>query len=526
MKKLLFSLLTFFISTSVVFGATNLWQFYNEQGLLLPSYEYRKDFYEQILAEDEYKGTAKQNALYLQYLQENDFVESPKAEEIKLGASLPSATAVFETSLASPITSSATSLTLTANSVRGGGSLSGYNCFTIDEGATTAETVCGTVSSTAVSSLTRGISQANGTTTVSALQFAHRRGSNVKITDFPIIQILKAQNNGEDTFANLLTYANTVLIGAGSASTTIATKYYVDNTVSAGASDASETVKGLTELATQIEMASSTSAGSTAALLALRSFYATSTPSGTSYNGLYVPVSKNNGKLHQLWLDLTEVFAWTGLHNFTGNTYVKNLNASSTVVLNGVSLSFPSTQGASSTVLMNNGSGSMTWNSSDWEQIGETILTSANSTTTVSGLPARKDLKVIIQTNLAGIGGGDANMRFNSDSGTNYGSRHYRDYTNVVTNGNSNTMIQWTFATTTAVYIVMDIENETTLRKLITWHGSSDNTTNAPTMLTGTATWNNTTVQINRIDLFMSPDGGGSNQYSAGTRMTVYGKRN
>ena len=86
MQKLLFSLLTFFISTSVVFGATNLWQFYDEQGLILPSFEYRKDFYEQILNDDEYKGTAKQNALYLQYLQENNFVTAPKAEEIKLGA--------------------------------------------------------------------------------------------------------------------------------------------------------------------------------------------------------------------------------------------------------------------------------------------------------------------------------------------------------------------------------------------------------------------------------------------------------
>ena len=260
MKKILLIILTFLASTSVVFGATNLWQFYNEQGLLLPSYEYRKDFYEQILAEDEYKGTVKQNDLYLQYLQGNDFVPAPKAEEIKLGASLPSATAVFETSLASPITSSATSLTLTANSVRGGGSLSGYNCFTIDEGATTAETVCGTVSSTAVSSLTRGISQANGTTTVSALQFAHRRGSNVKITDFPIIQILKAQNNGEDTFANVLHYATTT--GSCLDGSDICNKSYIDATANAGAATSTETNGGIVELGTLAEQADSYDGGS------------------------------------------------------------------------------------------------------------------------------------------------------------------------------------------------------------------------------------------------------------------------
>src|SRR5665811_1297356 len=81
-----------------------------------------------------------------------------------VGVALPSATAVFETSIASPISSSATTMTLTTNAIRGGGSLSGYNCFTIDEGSAQAETICGTVSATTVSSLTRGISQSTGTT--------------------------------------------------------------------------------------------------------------------------------------------------------------------------------------------------------------------------------------------------------------------------------------------------------------------------------------------------------------------------
>src|SRR5437016_14018177 len=70
-----------------------------------------------------------------------------------LGAALPSGTAVFETSLQSRISSTDTSLTLTANSVRGGSTLSGYNCFTLDEGRTDAEYACGTVSGTSVTRL-------------------------------------------------------------------------------------------------------------------------------------------------------------------------------------------------------------------------------------------------------------------------------------------------------------------------------------------------------------------------------------
>ncbi len=51
-------------------------------------------------------------------------------------------------------------------------------------------------------------------------------------------------------------------------------------------------------------------------------------------------------------------------YNFTGSVFnVKNLNASSTLILNGISLSFPSTQAVgSSTALLNDGSGNLTWN--------------------------------------------------------------------------------------------------------------------------------------------------------------------
>ena len=128
-------------------------------------------------------------------------------EEPSLGVALPSGTAVFETSLASGITSSADTFTLTANSVRGGGSLSGYQCFTIDEGTAQSEYVCGTVATTTVSGLERGLSPADGITEDTDLQFSHRRGASVKITDFPLIQRLKSQNNGEGTFANALSYA-------------------------------------------------------------------------------------------------------------------------------------------------------------------------------------------------------------------------------------------------------------------------------------------------------------------------------
>ncbi|WP_375158732.1 hypothetical protein [Bradyrhizobium sp. RDT46] len=46
---------------------------------------------------------------------------------------------------------------LVANGVRGGGALSGFECFTIDEGRTDAEYVCGTISGTSVTGMTAAL---------------------------------------------------------------------------------------------------------------------------------------------------------------------------------------------------------------------------------------------------------------------------------------------------------------------------------------------------------------------------------
>lgn len=66
-------------------------------------------------------------------------------------------------------------------------------------------------------------------------------------------------------------------------------------------------------------------------------------------------------------VDQTQIYTWTNQHNFTsnlnatGNTYIKNFNASSTIAVGGVTYTLPTTQGASSTVLINNGLGTLYW---------------------------------------------------------------------------------------------------------------------------------------------------------------------
>lgn len=314
-----------------------------------------------------------------------------------LGAVLPQAPAVFETSLQSPITSSATSMTLTANAIRGGDTLSGYNCFTIDEGSAQAEFVCGTVSGTSVTSMLRGVKPSTGTTTTATLQFAHRRGANVKITDFPVIQILKAQNSGQDTFQNILYYDSTSAVCDGTVSNyAICGKAYIDGVAVSGASNANETTKGIIELATALEHASSTSLGATGAALVGQSKFATDTPqygcavgyTATAGAGCSV-VAQLTGKIRQTFLNLTEAWSVSGAWVFSNTVSIAG-SVAFPLTINTQAYTFPANDGtASSTVLMTNGSGALTWNVPRVNvllQDGTTYSSANTATTTVKTL--------------------------------------------------------------------------------------------------------------------------------------------
>jgi hypothetical protein len=247
----------------------------------------------------------------------------PDQAPVPVGAALPQAVGVFETTLAAPISSSATSLTLTANAIRGGGAISGYNCFTVDEGSAQAEVICGTVSTLSVTSLERGISYSTGTTTVAGNQFSHRRGANIKITDFPIIQRLKAQNNGEDTFENPIKYASTVSTSTlGLDGKNLASVEYANELSFGTVAGASETAAGFVELATTAEIASSTQTGSTGARLGLSTANATSTKPTT---GGYIPITGSDG----------------GLGGFINNQTITSVTLAGTTTITGAVLPLP-----------------------------------------------------------------------------------------------------------------------------------------------------------------------------------------
>lgn len=217
---------------------------------------------------------------------------APRHDSLGASQEIPTTIAFFETTLASAITSSATSFTLTSATDADGTSLaSSTYAFVIDEGSSNEEIVLADCTGTTCTNAERGISVRTGNTEVTALKKAHRRGASVKITDAPLLPLVARILRGEGTVEF-----------TPSDGGHLTTKDYVDS-LAFGTSTvaASEIDDGFVELATQAEMAAGTNLGGSGSSLVLQSRYATSS---CDVVGQHVTVTDSTtGKLSSDCLD-------------------------------------------------------------------------------------------------------------------------------------------------------------------------------------------------------------------------------
>lgn len=211
---------------------------------------------------------------------------------------LPIAPATFETGLAFPLATTDTSLTLASANLTDGTALSGFVCLTIDIQQPNTEYVCGTASSTSpttIMNLTRGIDTLDGTTSVGFLIQSHRRGADVRITNYPFETLIGRLLSGVTTFDNILTYTGLPTFTGASQ---LVDKNYVDSIAFSGAGviNATTAARGIVQLATSLQVASSTSVGSSGAFLDIPASDATST-FNTATAALRVVVTRNNGTI-------------------------------------------------------------------------------------------------------------------------------------------------------------------------------------------------------------------------------------
>lgn len=145
------------------------------------------------------------------------------------------------------------------------------------------------------------------------------------------------------------------------------------------------------------------------------------------------------------------------------------------------------------------GAGSGVW----WEEIGRSTLGVAGDVLTVSSLPARKYLKIIVS--YLGTGGTiDVNMRFNSDSGSNYAVTLASVGGSATTSTSQNAMIITGVATTPQSLVCMDVLNISAQEKLCQYNRSATNTagaSTAPSTTIFTGKWANTSSQISAVSI-------------------------
>lgn len=202
---------------------------------------------------------------------------------------------------------------------------------------------------------------------------------------------------------------------------------YVNAVALSGSPDAAEGNQGVVELATQTEAASSTSSGSEARLV-LPASIATSTCGNVATAPLRVVVTDNAGDIAVNCLDnlLSANNTFTGQQTF--NTGTTTLNATTSISaapgtgvrFRSLAYSFPAARGASSTILMEDGAGALTWEPAYSRKIFTTTAdvnnTDVASTTLMSfTLPANSlgvDGVLHIHANFNNFGSTPNNMIF------------------------------------------------------------------------------------------------------------------
>jgi len=304
------------------------------------------------------------------------------------------------------------------------------SCTTVTQGNGTSATLSG---------CSRGLLPFSPYTASTTYAFPHNGGAKIIVSNSPAFYNQFAGKGNDESITGTWTFSDSPILSTectvASADTEICAKAYIDSTANAGASDANLTTKGIVEIGTQTQNASSTQFGETGAWLAQASRYATDTPN-TATRGSVDIWSGVTGYLAQGWLNLTEAFTWTGAHIFQAlvtmnggltSTATTTISASSVtnnaLVLNGVASQAPSSNLLG--VLRNDGSGIWSWGGSpriSYAGAGPNPSAEGYASTTLFSIPAGfMTASSTIEINYAGTSlnnGGSGNLFLRTTGGT------------------------------------------------------------------------------------------------------------
>lgn len=434
------------------------------------------------------------------------------------GTEVPTIVALFSTSLASAISSSATSMTLVSATDKDGNTLASSTYpFIIDEGTASEELVIADCTSTACTNMIRGVSVLTGTSSVTALKKSHRRGASVKITDGPQLMILSRMLNGIGKLPNVISYLSHPTFSSG---TQLVDKTYADSIAIAGGATSTESTAGISKLATQLKMASSTFDSTDPTVI--YSLYSTSTPSAVC--GLCVPITQNNGKLHQSFLDLTQTYNFSGLLTLSGGfiATASSTFTNATTSFNGVAYGYPSSISTTTQTMQFFTDNQISYGRADGALIASTTLTAGAATTTLAIPNAGTDLHIVIEIP-ASSGNSGVQIQFNGDTGANYAYGIAFGGSADVSEDGIGDIALTTEQTAAGFLFSLDVTNQIAQRKLVTFTGGRMGSgASYAVSYDGGGVWNNTTARIQSISVGC---GLAAATCSAGTRISVYSSR-
>lgn len=235
----------------------------------------------------------------------------------------PGANALYEQSLAQPLGTTDSNMYVTSGADVQGNllPLNSYQCLSVDTGQPNFEAICGTITASATSGLTlsislRGLNTQTATTSNASYIFTHRRGADVRITDFPALTIVNNQLNGSQSIPNAIFYSSnfTPSFWSGAASNTLATIGIVNSTAAAGCGNANTSASGCVQLATAAQAAAGTSVGSTGANLVIPTSISTSSDDVAGFHSV---VTQSTGKINWNQIDLGTSATFTATDTFT-----------------------------------------------------------------------------------------------------------------------------------------------------------------------------------------------------------------
>ena len=449
----------------------------------------------------------------------------------------------------SGITSSASSITITSFTIPQTGTkildsdLSSTFYLTLEPGSRSRQEFvsCDTVTQNSGGTATfsgciRGLSPVSPYTASSSLQFSHGGGSSLVLSNPPQLYQQYANRINAQTITGLWNFSSTSLpqLDAYVAPTTtvqFAPKKYVDDTVVAGAPDAAYGTKGLGSLASAAQASSSASTGPTSAQPLLGS-----NNSSASYNGTStVVVTQPTGQIAPAFLPTSTPWTLSASTTLSGSPIT--LTGSTTDIqtrdlrIGGVTMYFPSTLGATGTALtVGNPNGALRWQDvpAGFNFINETVTSGSVSTATVSNIPSKKDLLIVVSITSITTGTLRPALRFNCCGAAEYSYSSLMSSTTESGTQNADrlALAQAADSGGRSQYVIW-VDNTSGVNKLVSWTGTSlGSYAGYPLNIRGSGLWASTTpAQITEVNLVANGGAGSPNTvFGSGTRVTVFGK--